>query len=108
VCSFKGEIQFLYSYVVLVVGVWVSQASNSNLNTREMAIIDAVNFEDIKIRHIPGKRNPADLFTKEHKDKEHFYPLRSLMVRPRRYGGVKHPMMVASRRLRVMSPESRR
>ena len=36
----------------------------------------------IKCHWVPGKENPSDLFTKEHKDGRHFQSLRDLMIVP--------------------------
>jgi len=43
---------------------------------RENAIRESIANEEISIHHISGKRNPADIFTKELKDASHFCMLR--------------------------------
>ena len=53
------------------------------LNIREVAIQDAVAAKEISLHHIPGEINPADIFTKEMKDKKHFIKLRAAIMSPR-------------------------
>jgi len=50
---------------------------------RENHVQENIANEFVLIEHIAGKRNLADLFTKEMKDTSHFIELRDLMVRPR-------------------------
>ena len=50
------------------------------LQIRENAIRESANI--IKIEHIAGKINPADMFSKEDKDAEHFHRLRDTIVTP--------------------------
>ena len=38
--------------------------------------------KEINIHWIPGKTNPADIFTKEDKDMGHYEGLRDQMVKP--------------------------
>jgi hypothetical protein len=47
-----------------------------HFNMRENAVGEAVQHWEIDLKHHPGVRNPADLFTKEHYDKSHFTALR--------------------------------
>ena len=53
-----------------------------HVDIREMAVRDAIKFNDIVLAHIPGTLNPADLFTKEMKDTSHFLVLRSCLMSP--------------------------
>jgi hypothetical protein len=62
---------------------WSKSTSIKNLrhfNMRENAVYEAVQHREIDLKHHPGVRNPADLFTKEHKDKSHFTALRECLV----------------------------
>ena len=59
-------------------------------NISEFRIAEARKDGDVEIYWIPGKTNPADLFTKEINDDNHFVTLRELMVMARPdqdYGG---------------------
>ena len=51
-----------------------------HLNMRQVAVRDAIQAGEISVHHIPGKTNPADLLTKEHRDDSHFTLLRDLVV----------------------------
>ena len=51
-----------------------------HLNMREVAIRDAIKANEVTVFHIPGKVNPADLLTKEHRDATHFQELRDILV----------------------------
>ena len=51
-----------------------------HLQIRENAIRESVQNGFVNIKHIDGKINLADLFTKEDKDGEHFIALRDLLV----------------------------
>ena len=51
-----------------------------HLNMRQVAIRDAINAKEVAVYHIPGKVNPADLLTKEHRDATHFRELRDILV----------------------------
>ena len=51
-----------------------------HLNTRHVAIRDAIKAQEVSVFHIPGKVNPADLLTKEHRDTGHFQELRDILV----------------------------
>jgi hypothetical protein len=69
---------------------WSKSTSIKNLchfNIRENAIREAVQHREIDLKQHPGVRNPADLFTKEHKDKSHFTALRECIVASRVGGG---------------------
>jgi hypothetical protein len=50
---------------------------------RENLVQENVANQFVAIKHIGGKINLADLFTKEMKDTAHFVELRDLMIRPR-------------------------
>ena len=52
-------------------------------NIRETAVRDSIKLGEISLHHIPGRINPADLFTKEMKDKAHFYALRLALMSQR-------------------------
>ncbi len=60
------------------VGVRTSMADSDSrwLVIGENAIRESIVNEEISIHHISGKRNPADIFTKELKDASHFCMLR--------------------------------
>ena len=51
-----------------------------HLNMREIAVRDAIRDQEIAVHHIPGKVNPANLLTKEHRDVAHFRELRDILV----------------------------
>jgi hypothetical protein len=54
---------------------WSSALTNKgtkHLNLHETAVRENVQNKTIKIKHIPGKINASDLFTKELKDDAHF------------------------------------
>ena len=53
-----------------------------HLNMREVAIRDSIAHGELAVHHIPGKTNPADLLTKEHRDEHHFKLLRDHVVPP--------------------------
>ena len=52
-------------------------------NISEFKIAEARLHDEINILWIPGKTNPADIFTKEDKDVGHYEGLRDHMVKPR-------------------------
>ena len=52
---------------------------------REAHVIEAQKHQEIDIYWMEGKSNPADLFTKEDRDVNHYCALRDLMVRPREW-----------------------
>ncbi|MGH3053511.1 MAG: Ty1/Copia family ribonuclease HI [Gaiellaceae bacterium] len=70
---------------------WCQAFSSKNtrhLNIRENCVREAIHeFWEIEIKHIPGKVNPADLFTKEHKSVEEFMTLRDSFMSPGLDGG---------------------
>ena len=51
-----------------------------HITIRENAIRESVDNEFVKILHIAGKTNLADMFTKEMKDSSHFLSLRNIIV----------------------------
>ena len=53
-----------------------------HLTIRENAVRESQHNKLIKVKHIEGKINPSDLFTKEDKDKYHFISIRDLLVTP--------------------------
>jgi hypothetical protein len=58
---------------------WCKTTTTSGMKhicLRENAIRESIVNEEISIHHISGKRNPADIFTKELKDASHFCMLR--------------------------------
>jgi len=54
-----------------------------HIQMRENLVRENVENNFVQIKHIGGKVNIADLFTKEMKDTNHFVTLRNLMMRPR-------------------------
>ena len=53
-----------------------------HVNIRENCVREAVHeFHEVQIFHIPGKHNPSDIFTKEHKDVTAFLTLRDTLLR---------------------------
>ena len=63
---------------------WVHSESVSHnmrqFNIRQCAIREAVRLGEVQPVHIPGAINPADLFTKEMRDKAHFLQLRAALM----------------------------
>ena len=63
---------------------WVHSESVSRnmrqFNIRQCALREAVRHGEVKPVHIPGAINPADLFTKEMRDRTHFLQLRSALM----------------------------
>lgn len=58
---------------------WCKMTTTSGMKhlcLRENAVRESILDEEISIHHISGKRNPADIFTKELKDASHFCLLR--------------------------------
>ena len=51
-----------------------------HITIRENAILKSVDNKFIRVLHIEGKTNIADIFTKEMKDTVHFRTLRDLLV----------------------------
>ena len=49
-------------------------------NLSELGIAEAKQHKEVVIYWCPGKSNPADIFTKEDNDVQHFQSLRDLMV----------------------------
>jgi len=57
-----------------------------HLNIRDCAIRDSLHAGEIDLRHIAGKVNPSDIFTKEMRDTPHFCTLRdSFMMSKERF-----------------------
>ena len=72
---------------------WAATMTNKgtkHINLRENKVRESHQDKTSRVRHIPGKINPSDIFTKEMKDAAHFRRLRdSFMVSKtafRRYG----------------------
>ena len=62
---------------------WAHTLSNKRMrhfNIRENCVREAVLYKEILFNHIPGKLNPGDLMTKEHKSDEIFLDIRDLCV----------------------------
>ena len=51
------------------------RASMQEMHAREASL-----HKEIECYFVAGKENPADLYTKEHRDVKHFEDLRDLMV----------------------------
>ena len=54
-----------------------------HIQMKENHVRENVENSFVLIKHITGKQNLADLFTKEMKDTSHFVELRDLMMQPR-------------------------
>ena len=52
-------------------------------NLVELEIYEARKYDEVSFYWIPGKTNPADIFTKEDNDKSHYKTIRDLMVKSR-------------------------
>ena len=50
------------------------------IQIRENAVREAVQSKFIELKHIDGKINPADLFTKEDRDTAHFLAIRDILI----------------------------
>jgi hypothetical protein len=51
-----------------------------HLNIRENAVHEAQRLQEVSVSHISGKRNPAEIFTKEFKSDSTFRSLRDLLL----------------------------
>ena len=51
-----------------------------HIQLRENAVREAVQNGLISVKHIPGKLNPADIFTKEDRDTAHYVSMRDCVV----------------------------
>jgi imidazoleglycerol phosphate synthase glutamine amidotransferase subunit HisH len=58
-----------------------------HVNIREFRVREAQRFKEIDIIFIPGKSNPADLMTKEHKSTQEYTSMRDIVVCRRPDGG---------------------
>jgi hypothetical protein len=58
-----------------------------HVNIREFRVREARRYKEIDVIFIPGKQNPSDLLTKEHKSLEDFRAMRAPIVGPRPDGG---------------------
>ena len=62
---------------------WSKSKTNRNIRhiqIRENATRESVLNKTVNIEHIGGKDNPADIFTKEQKDSNHFLKLRDIIL----------------------------
>jgi hypothetical protein len=65
---------------------WSKKATTKGLRhiqMRENRVRENVHFKFVSITHIDGKKNFADIFTKEMRDVAHFVELRDLLMCPR-------------------------
>ena len=66
---------------------WAHSSAITNrlryMNIREVAIRDAITAGEVQLGHIPGAINQSDVFTKEHKDMQHYIRLRGSIMSPR-------------------------
>ena len=53
-----------------------------HITIRENAVRENTSNQFIDVKHIEGKVNPSDLFTKEDRDRPHFISIRDLLVSP--------------------------
>lgn len=51
-----------------------------HIQIRENAIRESIQNKHVSISHVEGKINPADIFTKEDRDTNHFLQLRNLLL----------------------------
>lgn len=56
-----------------------------HINMQNLSVRLAQQKQDISIKHVDGKRNIADILTKEHKDAEHFRGMMRAVTSPRQY-----------------------
>ena len=64
---------------------WSKSMSTKRLrhfNICKNAICDSISLLEINLSHVPGVCNPADIFTKEHRDMQHFDLLVSCFLTP--------------------------
>ena len=59
-----------------------SSKKTRDMNIRDFRAAECQQLDEIKYHWVPGKDNPSDLFSKEHKDDGHFRALRDLMTVP--------------------------
>jgi len=57
------------------------------MNIRELRVRQARRANEIDVRFLPGKSNPSDLLTKEHKTTEDYRQMRDIVVCRRPDGG---------------------
>ena len=63
--------------------LWSKNKTTRNIRhfqIRENATRESVHNKQVSIKHIDGKLNPADIFTKEQKDTLHFIKLRDIIM----------------------------
>jgi hypothetical protein len=68
--------------VVVLTGLPHFPLNASTTSISENAVRDAIHYKEITLAHIAGVSNPADLFTKEHKDQVHFLALTNCVLSP--------------------------
>ena len=57
-----------------------------HINLRDVGVRESIQAKEVHLRHIDGKVNPADIFTKEMRDGEHYRTLRdSFMMTKERF-----------------------
>ena len=54
-----------------------------HMNIRKLRVRESRRLGEIDLTFIPGKRNPSDLLTKEHKSTEDYCCMRDIVVCPR-------------------------
>ena len=63
---------------------WAQTMSNKRMrhfNIRENCVREAIHvFKEILLHHVPGKLNPSDMLTKEHKSDQVYHELRDVVV----------------------------
>jgi hypothetical protein len=71
-------------------GVTVSKKLR-HINMRELGVRLSIQNGDVDVRHIEGKKNIADLFTKEMKDAQHFRNMAFTITTPRLVSDMSSP-----------------
>ena len=64
---------------------WASNMTTKglrHLQIRENAVRESISNKFLRLKHIEGKVNLADLFTKEDRDTKHFITIRDLIMSP--------------------------
>ena len=71
-CDNQGSVTWVHSEAV--------SCNMRQFNIRQCSIRESVQLGEVQPVHIPGALNPADIFTKEMRDKEHFLQLRDAIM----------------------------
>jgi hypothetical protein len=71
-------------------GVTVSKKLR-HINMRELGVRLSIQNGDVDVHHIEGKKNIADLFTKEMKDSQHFRNMAFTITTPRLVSDMSSP-----------------